>query len=544
MGFSFVSGLITIFAPCIWPLLPIILSSSATGGKQKPLGIVVGIMLSFGFFTLAISYIVKIIPFDPNVLRLFAVIVIALLGLTLVVPKLTQIFEGMVSRLLSSLGTRAARQHGDGFKGGFMTGLALGLVWSPCAGPILVTIATLAATQAVNINIILITVAYVLGVAIPLFIFATAGSWFFHKSRYVSRHTARIQQIFGVIMILTALAIYTNYDKVLQAKLLDTFPAYTDFISKLESNKEVKNQLEVLKQKKRSAKISVSGEDDFTGAKVKPEDLEVGCARQDCIPSINNPNFDPATAADRWLKNSDIIFGIKRNGVVRAYPQRILNWHEIINDDIAGDKIAVTFCPLCGSAVAFLRKVGGKSVEFGVSGKLYNNDLVMYDRLEGNLWQQITGEAIAGPAARRNEVLTRVSLITTTWQKWRREDPDTQVLSRHTGYSRNYDRYPYGTYEQDNQIYFGLPNSPDQRLPLKEVVYGFDVAGKYKAYTVKALTDKKLIADKIAGQDVVIEGKKDGEVILTVKNSGETSVPFRTFWFAWAAFHPGTELYK
>src|SRR3989338_7477937 len=131
--FAFVSGLITILAPCIWPLLPIILSSTTTGGKAKPLGITLGIITSFAFFTLTISYIVKVIPFDPNILRLFAVVVISLLGLTLVIPRLTQIFEGLVSRLSSSVGTRAKQSQSEGFKGGFITGLALGLVWSPCA---------------------------------------------------------------------------------------------------------------------------------------------------------------------------------------------------------------------------------------------------------------------------------------------------------------------------------------------------------------------------------------------------------------------------
>lgn len=283
---------------------------------------------------------------------------------------------------------------------------------------------------------------------------------------------------------------------------------------------------------------------DFAGAKVKPEDLEQGCPVKDCIPSIDNPKFESATNANNWLKDSNVVFGINRNGVTRAYPQRILNWHEIINDTISGDPIVVTFCPLCGSAVAFERKVNSAIVEFGVSGKLHNNDLVMYDRAQGNLWQQITGEAIVGPAARRSEKLKRIQLATTTWGVWKKEHPKTQVLSRNTGFKRDYDLYPYGTYEKDNQIYFGLKNAPDQRLPLKEVVYGFEIDGASKTYTEKALKEKGVIEDTISGQDVRVEYKGDGEVVLTVISSGKTYVPLRNFWFAWAAFHPGTELYK
>ena len=150
--FAFLSGLVTIAAPCIWPLLPIILSSSAQGGHRKPLGITVVIMSSFAIFTLTISYIVSIIPLDLDLLRMFAVGIIAFFGFTLLIPQLNQIVEGVVSRLSGRLGGLTHRE-GTGFTSGFITGLALGLVWTPCAGPILATIATLAATQAVNFQI-------------------------------------------------------------------------------------------------------------------------------------------------------------------------------------------------------------------------------------------------------------------------------------------------------------------------------------------------------------------------------------------------------
>jgi cytochrome c biogenesis protein CcdA/thiol-disulfide isomerase/thioredoxin len=245
--FAFISGLITILAPCIWPLLPIVLSSSATGGKKKPLGITLGIMLSFTFFTLTISYIVKIIPFDPNILRIFAVIVIGFLGLTLIVPQLNQLVEGFVSRLSSKFGP-ANKNKGTGFWAGFITGFSLGIVWSPCAGPILATIATLSATQSVNFGIILVTLVYVTGVGIPLFLFAAVGNRIFKQSRGLNKYTGTIQKVFGVIMILTAVAIATNFDKTLQAKLLDLFPSYSNTLNAFESNKNVKNQLNELKQ--------------------------------------------------------------------------------------------------------------------------------------------------------------------------------------------------------------------------------------------------------------------------------------------------------
>lgn len=255
--FAFLSGLVTIAAPCIWPLLPIVLSTSATGGHRKPFGVTLGIITSFAFFTLTLSYIVKIIPLDPNALRFVAVVIIAFFGLTLIIPKLNQLVEGAVSKLSAKF-AGAGKNQGSGFVSGFITGAALGIVWAPCAGPILATIATLAATQSVNLSIVLVTVAYVIGVGIPLFLFAFLGQRIFTRTRGVSKYTGRIQQIFGVVMIITALLILTGYDRVLQAKLLDVFPSYSNFLNKLESNDAVTKQLDSLRKVPGSAQTMVT----------------------------------------------------------------------------------------------------------------------------------------------------------------------------------------------------------------------------------------------------------------------------------------------
>jgi cytochrome c biogenesis protein CcdA/thiol-disulfide isomerase/thioredoxin len=246
--FAFLSGLVTIFAPCIWPLLPIILSSTATGGHKKPLGITLGIMLSFGFLTLSIAYLVRIIPFDPNALRYVAVIIIALLGISLIVPKFSGMLEVYVSKISGKLNI-GNRSESTGFRSGFITGSALGVVWAPCAGPILATIATLAATQSVNLSVILIAAAYVIGVGIPLFIFSTIGKYIFTRSRVLSKYTGRMQQVFGVIMIFTALSIATNYDKVVQVKLLNAFPQLNSTLNSFENNNAIRKQLDQLRKK-------------------------------------------------------------------------------------------------------------------------------------------------------------------------------------------------------------------------------------------------------------------------------------------------------
>jgi cytochrome c biogenesis protein CcdA/thiol-disulfide isomerase/thioredoxin len=247
LGFAFLSGLVTILAPCIWPLLPIILSSSAVNrSRTRPLGITLGIMLSFGVLTLFISYAVRLLHFDPNWLRLLAVIVIGFMGMTLAVPRLSGITESLVSRLSGRLGQKRTSQGSD-FKSGFATGIVLGAVWTPCAGPILASIAALATLGMVNLNVILVTAAYVTGIGIPLFILAYSGQQIITSSKFFSKYTGRVQQIFGVVMILTAVAIYTNFDVYLQTQILDAFPVFNSSLANFGSNNAVARQLDILK---------------------------------------------------------------------------------------------------------------------------------------------------------------------------------------------------------------------------------------------------------------------------------------------------------
>jgi hypothetical protein len=288
---------------------------------------------------------------------------------------------------------------------------------------------------------------------------------------------------------------------------------------------------------------SVDLQDNFEEAKIKKEDLVEECFDgKDCIQSINKPKFETVSEADKWLNSEDLIFAINYKGVARGYPQKILNYHEIINDTIEGDSIAVTFSPLSGSVIAFERKVNNVITEFGVSGKLQNNSLVMYDRYEGNLWGQITGEALVGPAAKRNEKLNQISIFTTTWEIWKANNPKSKVLSKENGFSENYDKYPYGTYEENDELYFNMKNI-NKSLEIKTVVYGIEIDGKFKAYPKARLDIDKKIEDSINKQTILIEELKSGEIKVTNLSLKKEITPIRLFWFAWAAFHPDSEIY-
>ncbi len=263
LGFAFLAGLITILTPCMWPMLPIVLSSSVKGSDhRRALGVTIGVMISFAAFTLSVSYLVRLFHFDPNILRLFAVVVITFLGLSLIIPTLTIFTEKYFSKLVGLFGVPRQQSTND-FKAGFLTGLTLGLVWSPCGGPILASIAVLAATGMVNIGVILVTLAYVTGVGLPLFIFTYAGQRFITRTRILSPYTGRIQQVFGVIMILTAIAIYFNYDKLLQLNFLAAFPQLGQTLNGFESNSIVTKQLNALKGEQSAPQSTIDTSDLF-----------------------------------------------------------------------------------------------------------------------------------------------------------------------------------------------------------------------------------------------------------------------------------------
>lgn len=241
--FAFIAGVVTILSPCILPILPIVLSGSLTGGHRKPLGIVAGFVLSFTFFTLALSSIVKATGLPPDSLRVVAVITIFVLGLSLVLPQ-TQLFLEQVFSRLSGLAPKANK--GDGFGSGVLVGLSLGLIWAPCVGPILAAVITLAITSSVTWSAVLITLAYSLGSAVPMLAITYGGRQLLNRVPWLLKKSGDIQKGFGMIMMLAAVAIYFNVDRRFQTYILQTFPQYGAGLTQFEENELVKTELEKL----------------------------------------------------------------------------------------------------------------------------------------------------------------------------------------------------------------------------------------------------------------------------------------------------------
>lgn len=274
---------------------------------------------------------------------------------------------------------------------------------------------------------------------------------------------------------------------------------------------------------------------------VDPEKIISGGPPKDGIPSIDSPSFVTVEEADRWIEDNELVLAIMYKGVKRVYPLQIMVWHEIVNDEIAGDAVLVTYCPLCGSGIAYERKINNESVEFGTSGKLYNSNLVMYDRKTNSYWSQIDGLAIVGELT--GTELKPVSIDTVVWRDWKKAHPDSEVLSQDTGFIRPYGKDPYGNYYENSFVFFPVENRDDRVHP-KTVVFGIEVNGAYKAYKEEDLKQLKTIEDVVNSVRIRVERDDAGVVKITNLDTGEELVKERDFWFAWYAFHPDTGLYS
>ncbi len=242
VGFAFIAGIVTILSPCILPILPIVLSGSIAGSKRRPWGVVTGFVASFTFFTLFLSEIVRRTGISADFLRWFAIVVVAGFGLALILPA----FQLVVEKLFTRLSSLAPTKPRSGFWGGMLIGLSLGLVWTPCVGPILAAIISLSFTGAVTGSAVAITLAYAIGTAIPMLVIVSGGRALLDRNRWLVVHSATIQKVFGGLMILVALAIYLNWDRKFQTFILDRWPNWGANLTRLEDNPAVRQQLDRL----------------------------------------------------------------------------------------------------------------------------------------------------------------------------------------------------------------------------------------------------------------------------------------------------------
>lgn len=303
---------------------------------------------------------------------------------------------------------------------------------------------------------------------------------------------------------------------------------------------------------------------------------------KDGIPAISNPKFIPASQAT-YLSGADLVIGIKIGDEVRAYPHPILDWHEIINDQIGGVSFSITYCPLTGSGIGWERSLNGSATTFGVSGLLYNTNLIPYDRATNSNWSQMMLRCVNGPL--KGTWINTHQIVETKWETWKEAYPQTQVVSTNTGYSRPYGQYPYGSYRTNDALLFPV-NNEDSRLPKKERIHGIIVGDQTKVSKIEGFPSTiGTINDLFGGVPIVVVGSKtknfavsyerrlsDGTLlrftpvhdalpVVMVDQEGTrwdlfgkgTEGPragiqlkptrsFISYWFAWGAFYPSATI--
>lgn len=241
---------------------------------------------------------------------------------------------------------------------------------------------------------------------------------------------------------------------------------------------------------------------DFRRHSVALEEFTEGGPPKDGIPSIEDPRFVSITQADDFLAPAEPVAAVELSGRARAYPIQILVWHEIVNDRIGGEPIAVTYCPLCNSTVAFSREVDGRTLEFGTTGMLRNSDLVMFDRETESWWQQLTAEAVVGELTGTELDVLPSQIL--SWREFMRLHPDGEVLSRDTGIDRDYGANPYVGYDDPDSEPFLLDGEAAPGLPPKERVAAVQTASGAVVYPFSRLARRAPINDRIEGRPIVV----------------------------------------
>ena len=280
---------------------------------------------------------------------------------------------------------------------------------------------------------------------------------------------------------------------------------------------------------------------DLQGSLIPVQQILGGGPAKDGIPSIDQPKFVLVDEAG-YLQDDSPVLGINYQGVTKAYPINILNWHEIVNDQFNQQPVVITFCPLCGSGMAFSAFINGKTHDFGVSGLLYNSDVLLYDRQTQSLWSQLMTQAISGP--HKGEHLVGIPVQHTTWLDWKTRNPKTWVLSKDLGFGRNYSDSPYKQYLDSPEIMFPV-SARSRRYHPKEEVIGIDVAGQFKVYPFVELEKSPAeVREIVNGKAITVRYDRKHRSATVFDEQGEQLVAVRTFWFAWYAFHPKTEVYE
>ena len=259
---------------------------------------------------------------------------------------------------------------------------------------------------------------------------------------------------------------------------------------------------------------------------IRLEEITWGGVVKDGIPALVNPELiEPAAAT--YITENELVFGVSINGDVRAYPLRVMDWHEMFNDVVGGVPVALAYCTLCGSGILYDMRVDGRDepFEFGSSGFLYRSNKLMYDQATHSLWNQFTGRPVVGELTGSDIQLKTLPVAITTWSSWLATHPETKVLSLNTGYSRDYTPgRPYGGYFTSPQLMFPALVD-DEKLAAKDYVFALRNGREEKAWPLSVFEDSAVLNDRVADRPVVLIGDASTRTVRAFDSGDRTFAP-------------------
>jgi len=524
---SLLAGVLTVLSPCVLPLLPVVLAGSAAGSRRAPYIVIGSLAVSVVVFTLLIKATTALLGVPSNVWLIVSGSLVAFIGASLAFPKIWDTISSRVG-LQSAAGTLADRSaNKTGTARSVLLGLSLGPVFTSCSptyGLILAVVLPADTGEGIA-NII----AYTLGLSAVMLAVAMGGRTVTRRLGWATDPEGKFRRGLGVFLVIVGLLIATGTIRTIEAWLIDrgllgAVVLEQGFLDSVGEN-EPPDAAE--------AEIPSFLRQSFPGTDWSKADPAIGQALsggppKDGIPAIDDPSFVPVA---EFSKPDDVqALLVVGDTEVKAYPYNILVWHEIVNDTIDGTPIAVTFCPLCGSAVVFERMLpGGEATTFGVSGGLLESNMIMFDRATETLWQQSTGMALAGEHYPHELELHQFQLLTVGEIK--ELYPEAVIQSDDTGYARDYSRNPYAGYDESGGFYFS-PSEIDERYQAKEIFVAFTVNDTRVAAPWLALENGRRYETDVDGEQIALS-KTDGE--LVVSGADGTEIPFYfEMWFSWA----------
>jgi hypothetical protein len=271
------------------------------------------------------------------------------------------------------------------------------------------------------------------------------------------------------------------------------------------------------------------------------QEIKNGGVPKDGIPALTSPKFVKADQAS-YLLGKDLILGLNIDGITKAYPLKILDRHELINDLVSNQNVLVSHCPLCNSTIVFDPVVGNKLLHFGVSGLLYQSDVLMYDIESESLWSQLSETAISGKYSGKQ--LRILPSEITSWENWKANYPETLVLSSETGYRISYSATAYKKYKASNKLMFPVSRT-NTSLANKEIVLGIRIGNTAKAYPISQLKKKgRSFKDIVGSKAITIEVNETFSDAVFIDEAGMEIPHIRSYWFAWYTFNTETLIYK